>query len=545
MKVIIIGAGIAGLSAATLLKLNNQNCEIEIYEKENFIGGQAASALYNQCYTEYSWRIFGKTYHNIHYIINLLNIHNNFESLTNTCFIEGENSPSANFSHFNQISNIFRNEKNKINLIKYFALLLQSKDRLLNEYQDTNALEYFNNNEVIKSIMGPFLGMEANKVSISGVFKNLFSVVDTTVYPFTPKDTLLSVKPTNQALFDPWVKYLTNNGVKFYLNSELQNINKNLNSNSISSIIINNKHIHADEYIFACSLKPLNKIIQSNNNSLNLIKTLDNLKYLENGLQLYFTINIYFSELFDNTSLCKEMVIIDMPWQPIIQKKRGWSSEIKSHCNSLIKDIWNVGFLDNNKGLYHKKILSECTLKEAIEEGLYQIKNSKYIKKLEKNINKTFDEIFISTEHWNQFINDPLTGKLISTNPKFSINTGIMKYIPKSSQPNDIPINMYLAGYYVNNTMGGVSMEASCETGLNAADKILNKYAIKNNTQLPIKHNVKYLSWFTMPFNIVDSFLYKFCISFLQLLIFIISIIIIVVVFKVGPRRDSNPQPFA
>ena len=46
MKIIIVGAGVAGLSAATML-CEIPDLEIIIYEKENYIGGQMSS-LYTE-----------------------------------------------------------------------------------------------------------------------------------------------------------------------------------------------------------------------------------------------------------------------------------------------------------------------------------------------------------------------------------------------------------------------------------------------------------------------------------------------------------------
>ena len=86
-KIIIIGGGIAGLSAAHLLS-NYKNFNIELFEQETEIGGQAASQKSSNCYTEYSWRIFGKCYHNLMYVINEINAMHNFVPLTNPCMID-------------------------------------------------------------------------------------------------------------------------------------------------------------------------------------------------------------------------------------------------------------------------------------------------------------------------------------------------------------------------------------------------------------------------------------------------------------------------
>ena len=63
MKIIIIGAGISGLTIAH--ELVEKNFDIEIYEKDNIIGGMAKSIrTKNYVPTEHSWRGYGPFYYN-------------------------------------------------------------------------------------------------------------------------------------------------------------------------------------------------------------------------------------------------------------------------------------------------------------------------------------------------------------------------------------------------------------------------------------------------------------------------------------------------
>lgn len=78
-----------------------------------------------------------------------------------------------------------------------------------------------------------------------------------------------------------------------------------------------------------------------------------------------------------------------------------------------------------------------------------------------------------------------------------------------SGSPSDLPINMNLAGYHVDSSMGGVSMESSCETRLRAGNYLLEKYQIPSHLIIPIEHNVKYLSNFIRPVNNFDCLFYE------------------------------------
>ena len=77
MKIIIVGGGIAGLSTAHFLS-KYSNFDITVIESEDDIGGQARSKFGKYCYTEYSWRVYGTSYHNLNKIINEIGADKNF-----------------------------------------------------------------------------------------------------------------------------------------------------------------------------------------------------------------------------------------------------------------------------------------------------------------------------------------------------------------------------------------------------------------------------------------------------------------------------------
>ncbi len=525
----IIGGGIAGLSAATIL-CNIPGVDIVIYEKEKTIGGQAASITTKACNIEYSWRIYGGMYHNLlNIFFTKLKINEQFEKLENNCFIDDSKIADAYLGLTNQMYAIL-SYMNLSDYHKFFQILLLCKERIYKEY-DINAYEYFNKNPIIQTILGPFLGLDANKVSLAGAMKNLYSTTNSKRYDFNMEAvSLLTKNPTSSAIFIYWEKYLKEKGVKIYTNSYVESVN--ISSNRIESLLISsNKRITSDEYIFACSLDAIINLFEYKYNCA----TLEKMKNLRSGLQLYFTINIYFSKKISNVE-CKQNIIVDMPWKPIIQRKLSWSKDILNRCEfkgRKIEEVWNVGFLDHNKGRYNNKILSECSIEEAIEEGTKQVKENPYIKNIILTIGETFDSIYIGSEYWHQFKNNSV-GKVVSENPKFSINVGTMKNMPDAFN-SDTPTNMYLAGYYVNSSVGGVSMEASCETGLTAGKCIIDKYGYEYNDILPIKHDNEVLTNFTLPLVLFDKLLFynnlpsitKYIDAFYFFLLYIIVVFIV------------------
>jgi uncharacterized protein with NAD-binding domain and iron-sulfur cluster len=107
MKIIIIGGGISGLSAATILA-DIPNIDISIYEKEDQLGGQAASLYSKTCNIEYSWRIYGAMYHNLLYIFeNKLKILDNFKKIENNCFIEKDKKSDSHLDIYTMFMKLF------------------------------------------------------------------------------------------------------------------------------------------------------------------------------------------------------------------------------------------------------------------------------------------------------------------------------------------------------------------------------------------------------------------------------------------------------
>ena len=566
MKVIIVGGGIAGLSAAHIL-CAYPFIQVELYEKENDIGGQARSEFSGQCYVEYSWRIFGQSYDNLNYIIKQIGADDNFTPLNNACLIDNGKEHPLNTPAIARLA--WNHSKNKVtDLNRFLALSMISKERALDELDSVNTYEYFNKNDVMQTVTGPFLGLEANNLSLGAVLKNLYSTSPNTVYDFTPENTRISKYPTQQSLFVPWKRYLLKRGVRFYTDSALQQINVNgaKSGSRITSVVINGSTQYADEYIFACSLPDLVQVCLQNQD-LARRQTIRNMDKLQTNLQLYFTVNLYLSDELGASSSCTEIVLINTPWKLIIQKKRQWKSNYLQDCNRRITEVWNVGCLDQNVGLLYKKTVSECSKKEAINECLYQLETSAYIQHLLQQQNYTkLADILIQTDTWYQFQDDE-NNHLISLNPKFSFKPGTTHLVPNTAQPADLPKNMYLAGYYVNSTMGGASMEASCETGMQASRAILNRYRISNNLvksntsnndNLPIKHTNEYLNKYLAPLAFLDKFLYGqqlrpiteiispllllFIYVMLTIVVFIILVIVLKKVFKTVELSNSGQK---
>jgi uncharacterized protein with NAD-binding domain and iron-sulfur cluster len=120
-RIIIIGGGIAGLSAAHFL-CDYPEFEVILYESQSDVGGQARSMFGKYCYIEYSWRIFGSVYHNINKIIDQIGANDNFAFLENPCIVNSSSVYYGGLSYSNLAKIIIKNANfsllNKIQSLK-------------------------------------------------------------------------------------------------------------------------------------------------------------------------------------------------------------------------------------------------------------------------------------------------------------------------------------------------------------------------------------------------------------------------------------------
>jgi hypothetical protein len=489
-KVLIVGGGVGGLSCATALA-DTGKFDIHLYESD-IIGGQASSKKSKLCNTEISWRVWGNYYHNLNTIIEDIKSKDNFYPFKGEHFCINNNSTSTwSANSYETLINIIKNN-NFTQINKIFEICFINRYRAINEYNDITTREYFNNN-FVDMIAGPYFGLEPSKVTVSSYYKTIFALYDNNV----PNSGGIVKYPTSDALFNPWKIYLTERGVKIHEKHEMNDICTDSNGN-ISNVIINNNKYEADEIVFACSLKPLLNVF---NNNFDLKKTLirEKLNILKGGQQFYASVNLYWKKTVINGSKCHIYSTRD-GWTLMIIKKFIDTDYVKNNCNKNIKEVWNVGVADYLPGKYIDKFSSQCSLDEIIYEIKMNLINSPHFNNIGLNEN-TWNDLFYDYE-----IDDRYKKKLPASE-KFSINKGIEENLLKNHEP-ELGKNIYFSAYYVKNSVGGASMETSCEIGLTTADLICKKYNYDNLREPVLKTNM-YLYLFLLPFVLLDFILYK------------------------------------
>ena len=504
-KIIIIGGGIGGLSCATSLA-ETGNFDISIYESD-IIGGQASSQKSELCNTEISWRVFGAFYSNLYRIMHSLGVFN----------LMYENLDGHQCLNDNQIGDVYSLiiDHNITQFNKIATILFLCKDRAINEYHDITAESYYKSKNM-NIILGPYSGLEPSKVTLSAFYKFALSRYDLSEY----NQYLITKYPTNDSLFEPWIKYLENKGVKIYEKKALQDIITDYNG-TIKQLIIDNNTYSADEIVFACSLTPLLHIFK-NNKSLREKQIFNKLSRLEKGHQFYISVNLYWKKEIIKRKKCHIYTFID-GWMPIIIKRFINIDYINNNCNNDIKEVWNIGVADYLLGNYVKKFTSQASFEEIVYEIKMNLMHSEHFKNYFDFENNTWEDYFYDYEFDNRYYQQ------LPSTYKFSINKGIEENLLNNNE-SELGDNIYFSAYYVKNTVGGASMETSCEIGLKTADLICNKYTIKNPRK-PIYKTRDYISLITLPFIILDCILYK--LNLKPITDFIDPVILLVIYFSI------------
>ncbi len=246
-KILIVGGGIGGLSCATALAETGK-FDVSIYESD-IIGGQASTKKSKLCNTEICWRVWGCSYNNLFSIMNDISCMRNFYNALPQDLCYSSNPPQ----NYNLTLSEYFNKVDFKLLSKSLKFLFDCKDRNINEHHDIESYNYYDRDTLHTIILGPLMGLEATKLTLSGMLKFIYGLeqVDNN---FCKKGTIsiVSKYPTSDSLFEPWKKYLLERNVKIYEKYSLKNITCDKNG-KITKILINNQLYNADEIVFACS----------------------------------------------------------------------------------------------------------------------------------------------------------------------------------------------------------------------------------------------------------------------------------------------------
>lgn len=445
MRIIILGAGVGGLSAAHRLA---DHAEIEVYEAKSLVGGLARtetvdgpeSSICNT--TSVSWRVY---FHFYTYL---------FSIMKEIISYDGRSV----YDHLVPYKNVFIPETNIADELTWYQKFIIAKN-VCSSVDRINSLDKYTWYDYLgkdKLSIAPWLGLDRYKASVTSV--HIIGLEQELREPYL--DNYVLDGPSNVVWFDPWQKYLEQKGVKFYLNTPITRIETV--GKRITKVYAGTKEIVGDIFILGLPVEVLAKLCPS------LFPTVPLLSQLAYQIQLEFQLHLPNYVSFGDK--INSFLLRDNPWGLIVENKTySWEKSIVEQCETA---QWSITVCQADQpGPLLNKPMIDCTEEECHQEILFQMTSNvalmEYLQK--KNPSKDlFKDVY-----WSPVIS---SYKLpISQNPpddpKYSNNSNCKKLRPSYL----VGENVYLSTAYTDETIDVFSMEAASISGHFVASDILAK----------------------------------------------------------------------
>ena len=458
MNIAIIGGGIAGLSAATVLQeLGNH---VTIFESHNELGGLVRSH-YDKLshYQEHSPRVFLGNYHNFYNIMRRIPVYYQKMS-TNKMLIDVfqklENSYLVNeygLTSVNIFKMLFNSKLNLLEMIMFGFFILRymvcSTERLEDDADRIPVKNFIKNKEGIKrfKMLSHIIGEPLDKLP-------LHKIVRLIEQNLLPRSNKILKGNNNEFLFHNWELYLRSITATIVKNRIVERI-KQENSGKYTINTDKGEFKGFTKIIVATDLWNMIKLFENSN-----IKIHQHVYELaEESRSNQMGINIYFNTLIKFKT--KSMYALEnSDWKLIIEPKdNNWKRDSK-------EGIWSVSIPDDN--LFSKrlnKMVKDCNPNEIYKEVWEQISESKIFDGI-KDISK--DQIVpIYFKIWDGW---EITKDSVSNIEPYFLNA-TSTYGKRLSQ--DIGLkDIFIAGAHTKTSYYHYWVEGACESGLNCAKLI-------------------------------------------------------------------------
>jgi len=439
-----------------------------------------------------------------------------YESYSSTVF----DNLSKEYLNFTYLDNERNSEDIKINFRdSIFIFYLYNKfitsneerqkqffDEYMIKYKDSvnkNSYDY-----IAYGISGPGFGFDINTMSTG----HMLSFVEKQ-YNEEIQGWKVMCKPTNEAWFNPWKKYLESKGVKFHVNSELESINFNNENKIISCILKNGDVVTSDEYCIC--INPYDAIEIFNKSKMkDLYEQHLSLKTVNNQISFY----ISFTNKINFPKEKNAFVIIDSEYNiTLYPQDKIWCKNVDLGDKTM--SLWSGTCVLSQNGI-------DLTKEKFASMILEQILNSKpFIKMIKENNNDilSLEKLINSIEIYDEWEYNSENGSLESKNKKWVNNVENEKYRPDSITKYS---NFYIGGSHCKTSINLWTMESAVESGKIVSNLILKKYKLPN-TYIYVHES----SGFIKIFKKIDEILYKF--SLPNIIDMIIIFFIIYLLFSI------------
>jgi hypothetical protein len=505
-KIIIFGAGIAGLSAAH--ELAQLGYSVAVYEVNDQAGGffRSSRLSYNNMPTEYSWHGMGPWYHNTFDIMRQIpfNEEGNIYDLALSRPIDFGIFPDRAKAQFydeglKSIPKMFR--MGKWDFIKWTYLMLKSwtaNKRSQIKYAKLNAAEAWKPlmsemaSKTWRSCFGPWIGSDWSKVSlhITGDFFRKQLITQPTHEHKADQDGpawsqgagdgwLLLKGPSGEYWFAPWVKHLRDKGVQFFWEKGLSRLE--FNGINISAAYCGDEQIEGDIYILAINPFMTADILSATpelerQEELRLFKPLT-----QDGPHIQVSFRLAFGDAIKFPRQRTAVVVSDSEFNlTLFAQEQVWDQAVDLGQN--IKSLWTAtSCISNVPGRIYHKPVNNCSREEFIEEVKAQIMGCGALDELIREANngkglKEFTLLNVEVWHEWEFSRDGIK----HPQPKWVTTTNTQPYLPAQKTP---VANLFLAGAHTQTQAQVWSIEGAVESGRRAAKAIDDRVQVLDQYQ--------------------------------------------------------------
>jgi len=494
-SIVIFGAGIAGLSAAH--ELVQLGYTVSVYEALDQPGGffRSSRLSIDNMPSEYSWHGMGPWYHNTFDLMKKIPFKEKgslYDSALSRSIAFGifPDTDKARFydKGLKSIPEMFR--MNRWEFAKASYLMLKtwtSGNRSKIKYAGLNAAQTWKSllkekaYKTWRSCFGPWIGSDWSKSSLhtaGDFFRKQLTTKPAHQHKadqYGPAWTqgagdgwLLLKGPSSEYWFDPWVKYLTEKGVKFFWEKALTELE--FDGADIISAFCGQEKIQGDIYILA--INPfITADILSKTPALERQEELRLFKPLtQDGPHIQVSFRLAFSEEIRFPRKRTAVVVSDSEFNlTLFAEEQVWDKEVDLGQN--IRSLWTgTSCISSIPGRIYHKPVTNCTKEEFIEEVKAQILSCGALDELirEANNGKALKDFsMIRIEVWHEW---EFSGKGIKhLQPKWVTTVNTQAYIPAQKTP--VP-NLFLAGAHTETQAQVWSIEGAVESGRRAAKAI-------------------------------------------------------------------------
>lgn len=412
-KVIILGGGIAGMSAAH--ELIERGFEVEIYDRHpEYVGGKARSVNVPGTNTngadflpgEHGFRFFPGFYKHITNTMSRILYAPTggtcFDNLVSTHDVRitqagrppvtvPVNFPGSATDILEILTGIFEigSELTKEEIAffssRIWQLMTSCKARYMDEYEGVGWWQYLQADDfspayralLVEGLTRSLVAAKAQTAStrtVGSIFLQLIYGM------LNKKDTDRVLNgPTNDVFLDPWLAYLQSKGVIYEKGSEVTNIK--MNGDKIAGVSVVSIHgpqlvrfVTGDYYLMATPVEVSARLInpdmvKADPSLQNIIELAPNVEWM-NGIQFY--LNTRFDMHRGHT------IYSSSKWAlTSVSQLQFWGNyDIHNRYDGTVRDILSVDISDwTTFGNFNHQKAEDCTIEEVKEEVWHQLKS--------------------------------------------------------------------------------------------------------------------------------------------------------------------------